>query len=206
MPLGHRDEKWKVNPEGQTWELFLPHSLHLIISYKTLILQLKYPFSRKSHPDPQEIRSGSTFKHFRSFLGLLLFIVIYVYNFNGHKNKFENWKLMPTKTWSKRHYGEKELLRERSACSSSTGLPKALHPLSPLYPSSLPLSPSPPLSPLLSSCHSPFSFSSSFFFLLFFFLSLLPPSLGLSFPPNRKANGTPLQYSCLENPMDGGAW
>ena len=20
------------------------------------------------------------------------------------------------------------------------------------------------------------------------------------------ANGTPLQYSCLENPMDGGAW
>ena len=22
----------------------------------------------------------------------------------------------------------------------------------------------------------------------------------------RKINGTPLQYSCLENPMDGGAW
>ena len=22
----------------------------------------------------------------------------------------------------------------------------------------------------------------------------------------RKGNGTPLQYSCLENPMDGGAW
>ena len=21
-----------------------------------------------------------------------------------------------------------------------------------------------------------------------------------------KGNGTPLQYSCLENPMDGGAW
>ena len=21
-----------------------------------------------------------------------------------------------------------------------------------------------------------------------------------------EANGTPLQYSCLENPMDGGAW
>ena len=21
-----------------------------------------------------------------------------------------------------------------------------------------------------------------------------------------KENGTPLQYSCLENPMDGGAW
>ena len=23
---------------------------------------------------------------------------------------------------------------------------------------------------------------------------------------NREGNGTPLQYSCLENPMDGGAW
>ena len=25
-------------------------------------------------------------------------------------------------------------------------------------------------------------------------------------PCNRKGDGTPLQYSCLENPMDGGAW
>ena len=24
--------------------------------------------------------------------------------------------------------------------------------------------------------------------------------------PGRKGNGNPLQYSCLENPMDGGAW
>ena len=23
---------------------------------------------------------------------------------------------------------------------------------------------------------------------------------------NKSVNGTPLQYSCLENPMDGGAW
>ena len=23
---------------------------------------------------------------------------------------------------------------------------------------------------------------------------------------NSEENGTPLQYSCLENPMDGGAW
>ena len=23
---------------------------------------------------------------------------------------------------------------------------------------------------------------------------------------NREGNDTPLQYSCLENPMDGGAW
>ena len=24
--------------------------------------------------------------------------------------------------------------------------------------------------------------------------------------PNGEVNGNPLQYSCLENPMDGGAW
>ena len=24
--------------------------------------------------------------------------------------------------------------------------------------------------------------------------------------PTREGDGTPLQYSCLENPMDGGAW
>ena len=34
---------------------------------------------------------------------------------------------------------------------------------------------------------------------IFFFLSLL---LNLF----REGHGTPLQYSCLENPMDGGAW
>ena len=28
--------------------------------------------------------------------------------------------------------------------------------------------------------------------------------LQLTYP--REGNGTPLQYSCLENPMDGGAW
>ena len=28
---------------------------------------------------------------------------------------------------------------------------------------------------------------------------------GLGRPPGVR-NGTPLQYSCLENPMDGGAW
>ena len=40
---------------------------------------------------------------------------------------------------------------------------------------------------------------------LFFLLCL-----SLPFPFTRKrigeGNGTPLQYSCLENPMDGGAW
>ena len=30
-------------------------------------------------------------------------------------------------------------------------------------------------------------------------------SLGQEGPP-REENGTPLQYSCLENPMGGGAW
>ena len=29
------------------------------------------------------------------------------------------------------------------------------------------------------------------------------PELGRS---SGEGNGTPLQYSCLENPMDGGAW
>ena len=30
--------------------------------------------------------------------------------------------------------------------------------------------------------------------------------LGLSRLPSREGNGKPLQYSCLENLMDGGAW
>ena len=35
--------------------------------------------------------------------------------------------------------------------------------------------------------------------LILFFLTLYSPFHG-------EGNGTPLQYSCLENPMDGGAW
>ena len=31
-------------------------------------------------------------------------------------------------------------------------------------------------------------------------------SLESSRETSREGNGTPLQYSCLENPMDGGAW
>ena len=31
-------------------------------------------------------------------------------------------------------------------------------------------------------------------------------SFVVSFDNKREGNGTPLQYSCLENPMDGGAW
>ena len=30
--------------------------------------------------------------------------------------------------------------------------------------------------------------------------------LGRKVMTNLEGNGTPLQYSCLENPMDGGAW
>ena len=34
-----------------------------------------------------------------------------------------------------------------------------------------------------------------------------PVSFCMSYCFHRKeGNGTPLQYSCLENPMDGGAW
>ena len=31
-------------------------------------------------------------------------------------------------------------------------------------------------------------------------------SLQCDLPVSGEGNGTPLQYSCLENPMDGGAW
>ena len=38
------------------------------------------------------------------------------------------------------------------------------------------------------------------------YLVLLGGSLLTSLPFPGEDNGTPLQYSCLENPMDGGAW
>ena len=31
-------------------------------------------------------------------------------------------------------------------------------------------------------------------------------SKGIPIVPDGEGDGTPLQYSCLENPMDGGAW
>ena len=34
---------------------------------------------------------------------------------------------------------------------------------------------------------------------IFFFFNISSGHLG-------EGNGTPLQYSCMENPMDGGAW
>ena len=49
----------------------------------------------------------------------------------------------------------------------------------------------------------------------FFFLQCFNSSLALNIPSEftrclgsmfGEGNGTPLQYSCLENPMDGGAW
>ena len=42
-------------------------------------------------------------------------------------------------------------------------------------------------------------FSLVLFFFFFFFFNKEKIFLG-------EGNGTPLQYSCLENPMDGGAW
>ena len=33
-----------------------------------------------------------------------------------------------------------------------------------------------------------------------------PPICHEVMGPDGEGNGTPLQYSCLENPMDGGAW
>jgi len=36
--------------------------------------------------------------------------------------------------------------------------------------------------------------------------SLLFASFGSAHPHSGEGNGTPLQYSCLENPMDGGVW
>ena len=37
-------------------------------------------------------------------------------------------------------------------------------------------------------------------------LAGLPERLSLAEVKRGEGNGTPLQYSCLENPMDGGAW
>ena len=37
-------------------------------------------------------------------------------------------------------------------------------------------------------------------------ISISLPHLLPSPLPSGEGNGTPLQYSCLENPMDGGAW
>ena len=35
---------------------------------------------------------------------------------------------------------------------------------------------------------------------------VISPDLEELQKPPREGNGKPLQYSCLENPMDGGAW
>ena len=50
----------------------------------------------------------------------------------------------------------------------------------------------------LISCSSAFS-KFSLYIWKFSLYILLKPSFG-------EGNGSPLQYSCLENPMDGGAW
>ena len=43
--------------------------------------------------------------------------------------------------------------------------------------------------------------NSGFFTVTFDAANLVP-----SFLTDEEGNGTPVQYSCLENPMDGGAW
>ena len=72
----------------------------------------------------------------------------------------------------------------------------------------------PPLSgsrlKLLKLCYQT---GSHYFFLKYFHIipfqvafNMIFLSFSLSGPVNGEGNGTPLQYSCLENPMDGGAW
>ena len=39
-----------------------------------------------------------------------------------------------------------------------------------------------------------------------YYMSIACYYLSLFIIPNGEGDGTPLQYSCLENPMDGGAW
>ena len=39
-----------------------------------------------------------------------------------------------------------------------------------------------------------------------FVLESVLSHLSIATPTFGEGNGTPLQYSCLENPMDGGAW
>jgi len=41
---------------------------------------------------------------------------------------------------------------------------------------------------------------------LIYFKTLCKPNKALSAGYDGEGNGTPLQHSCLENPMDGGAW
>ena len=43
-------------------------------------------------------------------------------------------------------------------------------------------------------------------FIIAFVLESVLSHLSIATPTFGEGNGTPLQYSCLENPMDGGAW
>ena len=40
----------------------------------------------------------------------------------------------------------------------------------------------------------------------FYFNQIFPQELQVKFTAGGEGNGTPLQYSCLENPMDGEVW
>ena len=63
---------------------------------------------------------------------------------------------------------------------------------------------------LLKLCYQT---GSHYFFLKYFHIIPFQVAFNMRFllfslsgPVNGEGNGTPLQYSCLENPMDGGAW
>ena len=63
-------------------------------------------------------------------------------------------------------------------------------------------------------CQSPRIFQIKTVFVQLNFVSFLQQPRNIKMSPNKpglklqigEGNGTPLQYSCLENPMDGGAW
>ena len=49
-------------------------------------------------------------------------------------------------------------------------------------------------------------YKSSSYSTLLSVLDIINFFLILVIPVDGEGNGTPLQYSCLENPLDGGAW
>ena len=88
--------------------------------------------------------------------------------------------------------------RDRGVAKSRTRLSTAQIHVSVYLPVCLPTH-------LLNGCQSvsPSTMTHLPIYLQFFNLSTFYPSLYL---PLGEGNGTPLQYSCLENPMDRGAW
>ena len=59
---------------------------------------------------------------------------------------------------------------------------------------------------MLCFCCTAKWFSYTYIYILFHYRLLQDIEYNSLFCTVREGNGTPLQYSCLENPMDGGAW